>query len=153
MIEKENQIVESVIASYQQAIRNRFVKPRVAVGGKTWNNALAFFQLPQVTGHTLPDVMHAAVKGFSKEWLKETLNAKYPPFPMVVCESTRKRVARGFKPRARSTPEQLMKQAREIAATLATTMGTRALEMAQTWPNDAELRKLVQKFLKEKSNV
>lgn len=149
MIEKGKSAVDAVIAAYQGAIRNRFVKPRVLPGSKTWDSAVLFFQIPAKTGHSLRAVMEAAVAGFSKEWLKDTLNSKYPPFAMVVSESTRKRVARGFKPAERSTPEQLLKQARDIAATLTTTMGTKAWEMAQHWPPDEELRKLVQQALKE----
>lgn len=146
--DKTPRIVESVISSYKHAIRNNFVKPRVVPGSKTEANVLAFFQLTHTLHRTLGEVMNAAVKLYSKEWLKETLKAKYPPLAMVVSEAARKRVARGFKPRERSTPEQLEKQAREVAATLTTTMGAKALEIAQTWPEDPELRKLVQEYLK-----
>lgn len=149
MIDKSQRAVDTVIAAYQFAIRNRFVKPRVTPGSKTWNNAVLFFQLQTVTARSLGDIMHAAIKFYSKEWLQETLGAKYPPFSMVVSEAARKRVARGFKPRERSTPEQLQKQARDIAATLTTTMGAKALEVAQVYPDDPALRKLVQQYLKE----
>lgn len=148
MIDKGQHKVDTVIRAYRHAIgkfRNVVVKP----GAKTWDNAIAFFDMQTTLSRPLDEIMKSAVNLYSPEWLEQTFKTPYPPFPMVVSEAARKRVARGFKPRVKSTPEQLDKQAREIASTLSTTMGTKALEMAQTWPSDPDLRELVQKYLKE----
>lgn len=148
MIDKGQSKVEAVLSSYRKAI-GRYIRPKYGPATKTWANLVAFFDMQYEIKRPLDELMKVAATLYSPDWLLEKFKTPYPPLPMVVSEAARKKVARAFKPRVKSTPEQLNKQAREIAATLSSTMGGRALEMAQTWPSDPDLRALVQKYLKE----
>lgn len=145
---KDHQIVLQVCQAYRTAIHNPFVRPFIKPEGKSWNNCLAFFALCKKLDRSLIEVMGVAVKKYGKEWLKMNLKKDFPPLPMVVCEANLKWLVREFKPRVKSTPEQLEKQAREIAATLTTTMGARAIDMTTHWPEDPVLREKVREFLR-----
>lgn len=142
-----------VADAYRRAVGRKYGKPirtpSLKTGSKTGNAAVKFLQLATELKKPLIDLMEVALGRYESSWCNDTFGRPFPPITVTISEKNQDRIRSNWKDRQAMTPEQLRRQARDIANTMKTVSGIEgALEILDGgWPEDESLRVEIRKFL------
>jgi len=100
---------------------------------KHFQNCLAFFNMSELTGESIYDLMRIGLDLYSEKWCEEKFYKPYLPFPILIGEAVRNRVYREIPDRAVKNVPHVM------ADRIAVIMGSFPAEVAYRLVNSGAL--------------